>query len=297
MESARPLLAAPLLGALALASAGWAQGPDLSPPRATPQKAAGPVGLPHILEPTPPVVGVEEELPAEAAPTIQATEPAEPAEPPAPTPDLPAPLVAQAAAPASAIVDPPAVQSHTASVPQDPRRLAPRSQSTTPRAPGERPQLLSFSWDSLPLDPVTSAAALGLVVGLFLLTAALLKRATPKSQRLLPGEVASVVGRIPLGGKQTAHLLKVGSKLVLVHITPDGAKPLTEVTDPAEVSRLLGLCEQGGEHSATTAFQDVFEKLTTEPAEPGFLGGESPLIDRQQLAAAYAKTPGGRGAR
>ncbi len=175
------------------------------------------------------------------------------------------------------------------------RRLAAPRERAVASPSSAKPKFFDISWSNLPLDPTTTGAALAMVVGLFLLTVTLFKRAAPKSQRLLPSEVASVVGRIPLGGKQVAQLLKVGSKLVLVCVTPEGVKPLTEVTDPAEVTRLLGLCEQGGDYSATTAFRDVFDKLAGEQPSPGFLGDEAPLVNRQQLADAYANTPGGRG--
>ena len=51
-------------------------------------------------------------------------------------------------------------------------------------------------------------------------------------------------GRAPLAGRQHVHLLRCGSKLLLVSVTPGGAETLTEVTDPAEVDRLAGLCRQ-----------------------------------------------------
>lgn len=188
---------------------------------------------------------------------------------------------------------PPALSATAATEPADPRRLAPPGAAER-TAQVHGPRQFQVDWSGLTGNATTTGAALALVVGLLLLTVSIFKKAAPKSQRLLPGEVASVVGRIPLGGKQMAHLLKVGNKLVLVCVSPEGAKPLTEVTDPAEVSRLLGLCEQTGDHSASTAFRDVFEKLSQEPAQKGFLGAEAPLIDRQQLAAAYANTPGGR---
>ncbi|TWT77230.1 Flagellar biosynthesis protein, FliO [Posidoniimonas polymericola] len=324
-----------LLTALAIASAAVAPAQSTSAPSTNnsteparnPFRAYGPVGLPSPVRQASfeePIVGdrTPAALPAEPPLPLPTDDPVEarPAEHPlTPVVDDAAPALPSSAEPSEAEQArspvPPPLALDTASVgqtavstPLSPppasaaadnsfRRLAPPTPSTQAPTAGERPRLLGFDWNDLPVEPATSAAALGLVVGLFLLTAAVFKRAAPKSQRLLPGEVGSLLGRISLGGKQSAHLLKVGSKLVLVHITPDGAKPLTEVTDPAEVNRLLGLCEQGGEHSASTAFADVFEKLAAEPATPGFLGAESSLVNRQELAAAYANTPGGRGGR
>jgi len=112
----------------------------------------------------------------------------------------------------------------------------------------------------------STVAALALVVGLFLLCVWLLRRSTRRSTAPLPAEVVSVVGRVPLGARQFAELLRVGNKLVLVSLTPTGALPLTEVSDPTEVNRVLGLCQQYDPHSTTKAFEDVFRQLSREPA-------------------------------
>ena len=176
------------------------------------------------------------------------------------------------------------------------RRLRAPTQPTGDAIDARAPQpMIDFSWDTISSEAMTTiGAALAVVVGLVLLLAWIWRRAAPRSSRRLPSEVISVVGRVSLANRQVAQLMKVGGKLVLLCVTPDGVKPLTEITDPEEVARLLGLCEQDNPHSATTAFREVFDQLTREPATPGFLGDESPLVDRQMLADAYANTPGGR---
>ena len=72
------------------------------------------------------------------------------------------------------------------------------------------------------------------------------------------------------------HLLQVGNKLVLITMSPNGAETLTEVTDPVEVDRIVGLCQQSHPHSTTKAFEQVFQQLSREPAPSGFLGGAVP---------------------
>jgi len=155
--------------------------------------------------------------------------------------------------------------------------------------------MLDFSWETISSDSMTTiGAALAVVVGLLLLLAWVWRRAAPRSSRPLPTDVVRVLGRAPLANRQVAQLMKVGNKLVLLCVTADGVEPLTEITDPEEVARLLGMCEQESPHSASTAFREVFDQLAREPATPGFLGDEAPLVDRQMLADAYANTPGGR---
>jgi hypothetical protein len=102
-----------------------------------------------------------------------------------------------------------------------------------------------------------------------------------------------VLGRVPLAARQFAELLRVGNKLVLVSLTPSGAETLTEVTDPAEVDRLVGLCQQSNPYSTTKAFEQVFQQMSTEPAPPGFLGSEALMSSIASPASAYRAHRGG----
>ena len=119
----------------------------------------------------------------------------------------------------------------------------------------------------------TAGAGLAIVLGLFLVCMWLLRRSGPKPTSPLPQEAVAVLGRIPLAARNFAHLLQVGNKLVLVAITPDGVSPITEVTDPGEVQRMLGLCLRRQQHSTTAEFHNVLEQLAKEPAS-GFLGND-----------------------
>ena len=132
----------------------------------------------------------------------------------------------------------------------------------------------------------TIASALAIVIGAFLLFAWVLRRGGNKTNTPLPAEVVSVLGRVPLAARQFAQLLRVGNKLVLVSLTPTGAETLTEVTDPVEVDRLVGLCQQYSPHSTTKAFEQVFRQLSRETAPGGFFGGDS-LPQLSSAAAAH----------
>jgi flagellar biogenesis protein FliO len=91
---------------------------------------------------------------------------------------------------------------------------------------------------------------------------------------MLPADVVSVLGRVPLAARQSAQLLRVGNKLVLVSLSPGGVETITEVTDPAEVDRLAGLCQQSNPHSTTQAFEQTFQQLVQERAPNGFFGND-----------------------
>ncbi len=238
-------------------------------------RSAGPVGLGQL----PPELPETFEAPVEQQwSTRKASEALPELTAPVQTPVSPASVAKPQAAPRKELL-------------LGPSRKA-QASATEPRRPK---QLTDYVAWQLPADPiVTAGTALGVVLGIFVLAAWLMKRSLPASQRAVPEEVATVIGRVPLAGKQMAQLVKVGPKLVLVALNPDGAKPLTEITDPVEVQRLLALCQHRDRKGSSAAFEEIFSQLSSEPAPRGFLGDEAPVIDRQRLADAYANTPGGR---
>lgn len=113
----------------------------------------------------------------------------------------------------------------------------------------------------------TIAGSLAIVLTLLFVALWLLRRTGPVAAQPLPVEVVEVLGRAPLSGRQQMHLLRCGRKLLLVSVTPECAKTLTEITDPVEVDRLSGLCQQSRPNSATAAFRRVFEQFASAKAE------------------------------
>lgn len=135
-------------------------------------------------------------------------------------------------------------------------------------------QDLSKNTDGLP-SMIAVAGSLGVVLGIFLLIAWLIRRAAPQGLTRLPDEAFEVLGRAPLAGRQNVHLVRCGNKLLLVSVTPAGAEPLTEITDPQEVDRLAGLCRQAGPQSSTAAFRQIFEQLAPKrPSRRAFSQSE-----------------------
>lgn len=90
---------------------------------------------------------------------------------------------------------------------------------------------------------IDAATSLGIVLVLFLMVAWAVRRGMPKGSGLLPTEAVEVLGRVPLGGRQQAQLVRCGNKIVLLSLTSSGAQQLAEITDPAEVDRLHSICQ------------------------------------------------------
>lgn len=112
-----------------------------------------------------------------------------------------------------------------------------------------------------PTSMLTIVSSLAVVLGLFFLVAWGIKRAVPGRSGLLPTEVVEVLGRASLGARQQVHLLRCGSKLLLVSATPGGMETLTEIAEPDEVQRLAALCRQTQPGSTTAAFRQVFQQF------------------------------------
>lgn len=207
---------------------------------------------------------------------------------------LAGPLAASLLSPAWAQGDPPqklklpgaARQVSEAPAPQDaPRALPPANERQRPLAQASHQP----SRERIPLSKVDGErsasrapgalrsvlglfAALGAVIGLLLATMWGLRRVLPKDSSALPGEVFQVLGRKPLGGRQQAQVVRFGNKLVLLAVSPLGAESLAEITDPAEVERLAGLCARPAAGPAATVFRQVIDQFAREPAVPGFVG-------------------------
>ena len=135
---------------------------------------------------------------------------------------------------------------------------------------------------------LTASGSLALVLGLFMIMAWIMRRAVPGAVRALPGDVVQVLGRAPLAGRQQVYLVRCGSKLILVSVTPEGAETLTEITDAEEVDRLAGLCRETHPGSATNTFRHVFGQLAGQRTDSAMMvdGGELDLSGMSMVQSA-----------
>jgi flagellar protein FliO/FliZ len=151
-----------------------------------------------------------------------------------------------------------------------PRQLPATKEKALPLPPRGSAQSAEGK-ETRPAKPVAAAsslftglAALAVVLGLFFVAAWTLRRAMPAAPGRLPSEVVEVLGRSPLAARQFAHLIRCGNKLLLVHLAPGTAETLTEITDPAEVDRIAGLCRQTHPQSTTATFRQIFQQFARE---------------------------------
>ncbi len=108
---------------------------------------------------------------------------------------------------------------------------------------------------------VTILGGLGVVLGLFFVTVWLFRGNTSKGTHTLPSEVLEPLGRTAVVKGKQLQLLRFGSKLVLVSVSPNGIDAISEITDPVEVDRIAGLCLRSGHLSSTQAFRNVLDSF------------------------------------
>jgi hypothetical protein len=197
------------------------------------------------------------EPPAAATPAI---------EPPAAGPPALEPTTAPLATTAAPL---PGTLVATPTSPSDDRRLAPPSSEWSRESDGDysaRVRAKSPSMLSRLKGLSSAGAGLGVVVALLLACAWLMRKGGPKAGGVLPSEAFAVLGRAPLTSQSFAQLLRVGNKLVLVAMTADGAQPLAEVTDAAEVDRIAGLCMGGRSGGSSAEFHPAGARPTVAGA-------------------------------
>lgn len=114
----------------------------------------------------------------------------------------------------------------------------------------------------------TTIGGLIAVLALIYLTARVLRKSMPAAQRTLPAEVVQVLGRKPLDYRHSIHLIRCGSKLLVVGSSQEGLTTLCEMTDPVEIDYLAGLCKPSEPNSVANSFNQLFRRFQGPTSSP-----------------------------
>jgi|SRR5579863_1746263 len=131
----------------------------------------------------------------------------------------------------------------------------------------------------------TTLGGLIAVMALIYLTAKVLRKSMPAANRTLPTEVIQVLGRKPLDYRHSIHLIRCGSRLLVVGASQDGLTTLCEMTDPVEIDYLAGLCKPSEPTSVTETFNQLFRRLQ-RPADAESAGDPEITQSNSDTAAA-----------
>ncbi len=140
-----------------------------------------------------------------------------------------------------------------------PTAASPDSLLLPPRPVAEEAAAVKSAQGSLG-NPVRMLSSLAVVLGGFFLFAWVVRR--NRLPAVEEEQVFRTMGRVSLLGKQ-AHVVKFGDRLLVLAKTANGLEKLTELTNPQEIERVVGLCHGG---SSVQVARSVREMLNSEAA-------------------------------
>lgn len=108
--------------------------------------------------------------------------------------------------------------------------------SVPERPESQEPAKVEFDLKSLLGE---SGLKVGIGFGILLVLTLLFSKRKPTYG--LPQDAVEVLGVVPLATRQRVQLIRFGQKLVLVEASANGLTPISEITDPVEVNRMLDL--------------------------------------------------------
>jgi flagellar biogenesis protein FliO len=115
------------------------------------------------------------------------------------------------------------------------------------------------------LTPVLSVGgSLLIVIAAFFLLVILFRKVTPQGNRPLPKEAFECLGKYSLTQKHHLQVLRLGNRIVLVSVMPEGVTTLAEITDPDEAVQFLGLCRRLDGNSATEVFRKAVANMSDD---------------------------------
>jgi|GEM_PF-4151363 len=143
-----------------------------------------------------------------------------------------------------------------------------------------RSQTASINWTRM-------LGSLAIVVGGWFLVTWLFRMVSPRTNGRLPASVFELVGSARLNSRQSLQLVRVGSRLLMLIVSPEGAQAVGEISHPGEVETLVAQCESGS-----------FRRGQRSQAGPAAVSsGRDTTALLEQLVQSLQKPGGQRGAR
>ncbi len=158
--------------------------------------------------------------------------------------------------------------------------LIPRKGSSVSSSEIVRAGQTSVPWYRSPF------AALLVVLGVIGAVAAGVKRWVPAA-RAVTSEQLRVVGRTAISSKQSAVLLHVGKRVVLLGVTPESVNTLSEITDESEVAQLVGRSKSDDAKAQGFDAATIASELPSPSGFDSALAREIEQYDDVQVTASH----------
>jgi len=117
---------------------------------------------------------------------------------------------------------------------------------------------------------------LALVLGGIGLVFWAVRKYVPGVRKMTGSRAVEVLARTYLSPRQSVNIVRLGRRILVVGQTTDRLSSLATITDPDEVSELIGLCESASAGSTTSSFRNIFKKFDRQFNESE-LEGDPPV--------------------
>ncbi len=110
------------------------------------------------------------------------------------------------------------------------------------------------------MSPVKTAIALISVLILIIFLAYLARKFIPGAKRASNNQSVEILSKTMIDSKQSLCLVRCGSRLLLVGLSPNHMAPLSVVDDSDEIAYILGQLESSENQSIKNSFNKLFHK-------------------------------------
>lgn len=104
---------------------------------------------------------------------------------------------------------------------------------------------------------LTSSLTLGIIVVAVLAAGHWMKRNGFGVTPSLPADAFELLGKRSVDQRNSIHLARCGSRLLLLSVSAEGIRTLSEIDDPAEVNRITSACQQSSRAETTNLETDA----------------------------------------
>lgn len=113
-----------------------------------------------------------------------------------------------------------------------------------------------------------TAIGFAVVFAVFLAGRVWLTRHGPVAFRGLPVEALEFLGKRTLEPRVSVQIVRCGPKILVLGVSPDGIRTLTEITDPIEIDMIAGACRRKDGNSNLANFSGMFRQTTSSRKSP-----------------------------
>ncbi len=147
--------------------------------------------------------------------------------------------------------------------PTAPKPITPRTRGASAKAEhaDEKASSAGSVW--------TTIGSLAVVVFLILIIARSWKKHGPRIGGQIPSEAVELLGKKHIDARQSLHLVRLGSRILLLGSSAGGLRTLAEITDPVDVDFLAGVCRQSmADGTVSQTFRALFNRRSTPDQSP-----------------------------